>query len=134
VIALDTSALLRYLTDDMPDLAAEVERLIDGEEPVGISALVLLECVHALRGRPYGRTNPALADGLVDLLAHQNVVLTDLDADLASAAMLGVRDVSARHLADALIGAAARQARARELVTNDAGFRSELVPVIQLTG
>lgn len=134
MIALDTSALLRYITDDVPGLAAQVERLIDGDEPVGLSALVLLECLHALLGLPYASTNPALADGLVALLAHENVVLTDLDGDLASAAILGVRDLSARHIAHALIGAAARQAGARELVTNDAGFRSDLVAVTQLTG
>jgi hypothetical protein len=60
------------------------------------------------------------------------VVLTDLDADLAGAAITAVRHLSPRHLADALISAAARQAGARQLLTADRTFASQLVPVVQL--
>lgn len=134
MIALDTSALLRYLTNDRPRSAATVAAAIDGGEPIGISSLVLGEAVHVLRSAPYERRNPDLADALVELLAHENVALTDLDADLASAAIGGVRHVSARHIVDALISAAAQQAGARTLLTNDSEFASTLVPLSQLEG
>lgn len=132
MIALDSSALLRYLTNDRPRLAQAVADLIEGDDPVGISSLVLGETVHVLRGPPYLRLNPELGDALIDLLGHENIVLTDLDRDVASAAIGGVRHLSARHIVDALISAGARQAGATTLVTNDRGFASGLVPVQQL--
>lgn len=132
MIALDTSALLRYLTDDDPRLSAEVARLIEGDERVGLSSLVLLEAAYALRSPPYRRENPQIADALIELLALENVTLFDLSAELASAAIAGVRHLSARHVADALIAAAARQAGADFLVTNDRRFASEVVQIRQL--
>ena len=101
-------------------------------EPVQLSPAVLIETVHVLRGRPYGIENPALADTLVELLAHENVALSGLDGDLAIAAIHGARERSPRHLADALIAAAARDAGCRLLVTTDTAFATELLPVKQL--
>lgn len=132
MIALDTSALLRYLIGDDPALADRVSRVIEGDEPAGISTPVLVEAVHILRGRPNALPNPEVADTLIDLLAHENVVLTDLDGDLASAAIAGVRHLSPRHIVDALISAGARQAGATRLLTHDSKFASRLVPVVQL--
>ncbi len=132
MIALDSSALLRYLLADDPALAERVQDALDGSEPVGISTPVLIEVVHVLRGRPNARGNPDVADTLIDLLGHENVVLVDLDADLASAAMASVRHLSPLHLADALISAAARQAGAHYLLTADRSFSGHLVPIVQL--
>ncbi len=134
MIALDTSALLRYLTNDRPSLAEAVRTLIESGGPVGISSVVLGETVHVLRGPPYFRSNPDVAHALIDLLGHENIVLTDVDSDLASAAIAGVRHLSARHIVDALISAAARQAGAVKLVTDDRRFASSLVPTEQLEG
>lgn len=132
MIALDTSALLRHLLDDHPRMARHVSGMLEGPEAIGISVPVLIEALHVLRGPPYSRSNPAVADVLIELLGHENVVLTDLDADLASAALAAVRELSPRHVADALISAAARQGGARQLVTADRTFASHLVPVVQL--
>ena len=132
MIALDTSALVRYLTNDDPAVAGRVAGLIDDVEPVQVSPAVLIETVHVLRGRPYAIDNPALADTLVELLAHENIVLSGLDIDLAIAAILGARERSPRHLADALIAAGARDAGCRLLVTTDTALATELLPVEQL--
>lgn len=132
MIALDTSALLRYLTGDAPTAARAVESLLAGSERVGISTAVLVETVHILRGGTSPRTNPDVADTLIRLLAHENIALTDLDARLASAAIAGVRHLSPRHLVDALISAAAYQAGASTLVTADRKFASKLVAVRHL--
>lgn len=132
MIALDTSALLRYLTNDDPGLAARVDRIIEGTDPVIVSVPVIMETTHALRGAPYRMNNPAIADTLIALLAHGNVTLAGVDAGLASAAIASVRHLSARHIADALISAAAQDAGARQLLTNDRSFASQLVPVVQL--
>ena len=132
MIALDTSALVRYLTNDEPAVAARVASLIDDVEPVQLSPAVLIETVHVLRGRHYAIDNPNLADALVELLAHENVVLSGLDSDLAIAAILGARERSPRHLADAIIAASARDAGCRLLVTTDRAFATDLVPVEQL--
>lgn len=132
VIALDTSALLRYLIGDDARLADCVARVIEGDEPVGISTPVLVEAVHTLRGLPNALSNPEVADTLIELLAHENVVLTDLSSDLASAAIAGVRHLSPRHIVDALICAGARHAGATCLLTHDSKFASRMVPVMQL--
>lgn len=129
MIVLDTSALLRFLTNDRPRVAQVVAKLVDGSEPIGISSIVLTETVHVLRHPPYERANPELADALIELLAHENVMLIDGDAALASAAIAGVRELSPRHLVDALVSAAASHAGARLLVTADRTFASRLVPV-----
>ncbi len=55
-----------------------------------------------------------------------------MDAGLASAAIASVRHLSARHIADALVSAAAHEAGARQLLTNERSFASQLVPVVQL--
>ncbi len=101
MIALDTSALLRYLTNDEPRLAETVAALLEGPDIVGIPSLVVLEAAYALRGAPYHRENPDIADTLIELLAHRNVELVDLSANLAAAAIAGIRHLSARHIADA---------------------------------
>jgi len=132
MIGLDSSALLRYLLTDDRAMADRVDVALSGSEPVGISTPVLLEVVHVLRGASYRRENPTLADAIIDFIGHQNVVLTDLDADLAAAAVTAVRHLSPRHIADALISAAARQAGARQLLTADQTFASQLVPVVQV--
>ena len=129
MIALDTSALIRYLTDDNPPAAARVAALVDGSERVQLSPAVLIEAIHVLRGAPYARLNPDLADSLVELLTHENIVLSGLDQELAAAAIRGVRDRSPRHLADALIAAAAFDAGCRVLVTTDTRFATDLVPL-----
>ena len=132
MIALDTSALVRYLTNDDPAVAARVASIVDDVESVQVSPAVLIETVHVLRGRPYTIENPVLADTLVELLAHENVVLSGLDVNLAIAAILGARERSPRHIADALIAAAARDAGCRLLVTTDRAFTTDLVLVEQL--
>lgn len=132
MIALDTSALLRYLTNDDPGLAAKVDRVIEGTDPVIVSVPVIMETAHALRGAPYRMNNPAIADTLLSLLAHGNLRLGGMDEGLASAALASVRHLSARHIADVLISAAAHEAGASQLLTNDRSFASELVPVVQL--
>lgn len=132
MIALDTSALLRYLTNDDPGLAAKVALVLDGPDPVSLSVVVLLEAAYALRTPPYLLDNPGIADTLIRLLAHESVYLSDMPAGLASAAITGIRHMSARHIADALIAAAAQLAGARLLVTNDRKFAAQLVPVRQL--
>jgi hypothetical protein len=85
-------------------------------------------------GVPYHRDNPVLADALVELLAHENVRLIGLDAGLASAARRHVRSRSAGHCVDALIAASAAEAWARGLVTNDARFVPDLLPLVQIGG
>jgi len=132
MIALDTSALLRYLTHDDAGLAAEVDRVMEGVDEVIVSVPVIMETTHALRGAPYHLNNPGIADTLLALLAHGNVRLAGMDAGLASAAIASVRHLSARHIADALVSAAAHEAGARQLLTNDRSFASQLVPVVQL--
>jgi predicted nucleic acid-binding protein len=48
-VFLDTSVLVRYLSEDDPPRALAAARLIDGESAMVISGVVILEAMHALR-------------------------------------------------------------------------------------
>ena len=130
MIGLDAGVLRRYLTGEDEAVADAVADLVGGWERVQISALVLLELIHALHRPPYALENPALADALIDLLTHENVRLTGLDQSLAAAAIRRVREKDPCHIVDALTDAATFDGSARVLVTADRAFTGDLVPVI----
>ena len=128
MIALDTSALIRYLTDDVPVAAARVAALVDGSERVQLSPAVLIEAVHVLRRPAYARRTRILPTRWSSSSTHENVVLTGLDQELRRSHPRR-RDRSPRHLADALIAAAAFDAGCRVLVSTDSRFATDLVPL-----
>lgn len=74
--ALDTSLLIRLITNDDPVQAATAQTLID--EPFSLSATVLLETAWTLRSR-YGFTPAMLAGALGMVVDLPNAVDTPLN-------------------------------------------------------
>ncbi|GAC1673203.1 MAG: hypothetical protein NVS9B8_15940 [Candidatus Limnocylindrales bacterium] len=67
----------------------------------------------------HGRANPEIADALIAFLTKRGVELVDADLPEAVAALRWSARVSARRVPDALISAAANQARCDVIATFD---------------
>jgi predicted nucleic acid-binding protein len=126
-IFLDASVLVRYLSEDDPPRALAAARLIDGDQVVVISGVVLLETMHALR-TGHGHANPELARVLIRFLTRHNVEVIDADKAHLVAAMERSLPASARRITDAILAATAEHARCDWIATFDAAFSSPTIP------
>lgn len=126
-VFLDTSVLLRYLSDDDPPRAFAAAGLIDGDRTLVISGVVIMETVHSLR-TTFGRSNPEVARALVALLSKANVELVDADKAHVVGALQWSFERSARRIPDAIIASTADQARCDWIATFDERFSSPTVP------
>jgi predicted nucleic acid-binding protein len=59
--AVDTNVLLRYLLNDIPDQAERARRLIDSDEPIGITPVALAEIAWVLTGPLYRQDQSLVA-------------------------------------------------------------------------
>lgn len=104
---LDTSVVVRYLTDDPPELAERAERLIENSPALIVSETALLETAHVLRSL-YGLQREEIVDLLIAPLQKPNISLHDISEPVAVAALELCRPSNRVSFADALIWAAAR--------------------------
>lgn len=125
---LDTSVVVRYLVGDPPRLAARAARIIDSEEELLLSGVVLAETAYVLSS-VYRVARPALVDGLVGLLQRVNVAPLHLDKGAVIQALLLCRPSGRVSFADALVWAAARSSRAEAVYSFDDRFPEDGVTV-----
>lgn len=123
----DSGVLIRYLAADDVPRAFAAATLIDSERRVVVSTGVLFETVHVLRTQ-HGFGDPVLARVLAAFLSRTNVELADADAGRLLATLNWSVATSARRIPDAIIAAAADQARCDWIATFDEGFSSRMVP------
>lgn len=126
-VFLDSSVLVRYLSEDDPPRALAAAQLIDGDQTIVLSGVVLLETMHALR-TGHGHENPELARVLIRVVTRENVELVDADKAHLVAAMVRSLSMSARSMTDAIVAATAEHAGCAWIATFDEGFRSPTVP------
>jgi predicted nucleic acid-binding protein len=107
---LDTSVVVRYLTGDPPRLAARAAGIIDGDEPLAVTDVVVSESAYVLAS-VYGVPRSALVDGLIAFLQKRNVTTLSLDKATVIQALLLSRPSKRVSFADAMVWAAARSAR-----------------------
>jgi predicted nucleic acid-binding protein len=119
--------LLRYLATDDPSRAWAAAGLIDGQRTLVISGVVVMEAVHGLRSIRLV-TDADIVSGLIAFLSRRNVGLVDADKAYVVAALQRTLRVSARRIPDAIIAAAADQARCDWIATFDERFGSPRVP------
>jgi predicted nucleic acid-binding protein len=115
---LDTSVILRYLTSDNPDMQARAQEVIESEQALGATPVVLLEAAYALQHH-YGYGRSAVMDALVGLLTRRNVIGGGADRDQMAAKLLLCRPSSAVSFGDALIAATAASAGLDTIYTYD---------------
>ena len=100
MIAVDTNVLLRYLLRDDEAQAESSRRVIEGEERVLITDVVLAETLWTLIGRRY-RASRADLIGVVDKLLQEPNILFE-DDEVIWSALQAYRETDA-DFADALI-------------------------------
>ena len=118
---LDTSVVVRYLTGDPHDLADQAARIIDGEEELQLTDVVLVETAYVLTS-VYRVPRAIVVDHLIALVQKENISPYALDKALVLRALLLCRPSARVSFADAMIWAAARSAGATTLYSLDRRF------------
>lgn len=118
---LDTSVLVRYLTSDPPQSAAEAAELVEGEERLLIASVTLAETAFTLTSF-YRADRAVCVDALIDLLRRDNIAMLDLTTELAVEALMLSRPSKRVSFADALEWAAARHSGTTTVYTFDRSF------------
>lgn len=104
---LDTSYLVRYLTDDPPELSRRAAEVIDSNCRLAVSPLVLAEAAYVLT-HVYQVPRQAVVDQLIAFLQKENITCLRLDKGVVIEALLLCRPSGRVSFADALIWAEAR--------------------------
>jgi predicted nucleic acid-binding protein len=118
---LDTSAVVRYLTADPPQLAEKARTLIEGPTQFQITETVLLESAHVLR-TVYGIAREDVVDLLTALVARPNIRVHGIRDSLVAAGLALTRPSGRVSLGDALIWAVASQESPSRVHTFDQRF------------
>src|SRR5688572_18021104 len=97
---LDTSMVVRYLTGDPPDLADFAAQIIDSQEELFITDVVLMETAYVLTTL-YNVAREIVVDYLLALLRKENISPFGLDKGLVLQALLMCRPSGRVSYADA---------------------------------
>jgi predicted nucleic acid-binding protein len=128
---LDTSFLVRYLTNDPPEMAARAAKIIDSDEPLVLSEIALLESAYVL-STVYSIARPAVVDALAALVQKTNLRLASLPKVRVLEALRLCRDSKRHSFVDALLWAQARELQAECIYSFDRRFPAEGVTVVGL--
>ena len=104
---LDTSMVVRYLMGDSPHLADQAARVIDGEDELQVTDVVLAETAYVLTS-VYQVSREAVVDHLTAFVEKRNISIFGLDKGIVLHALLLCRPSGRVSFADAMIWAAAR--------------------------
>ena len=118
---LDTSIVVRYLTGDPPELAEKAARIIDGEEQLQITDVVLAETAYVLTS-VYMIPRNVVVDHLIAFLQKENISPFALDKGLVLQAMLLCKPSGRVSFADAMVWAAARSSVSKVVYSLDERF------------
>lgn len=121
MISADTSVVVRYLVGTPEEQAKRAARLLDGEQEVGISILVLAEAAHVLRSF-YRVPRGNIATQLIELVTRSNVVPIELAKAEVLEALVRARSFESAPITDALIAASAKASGALPMYTFDRQF------------
>ena len=73
MIAIDTNVLLRYLLDDDQEQAKKAQQLINGEDVVLVTDVVLVETIWTLKGKKYQLNRTDLIAVIQALFKESNI-------------------------------------------------------------
>jgi predicted nucleic-acid-binding protein len=110
MIAIDTNVLLRYLLDDDAQQSQKAKKLINGQQTVLITDVVLTKTIWVLKGKRYQVSKDNIVDVIHALFAEPNIQFEDAQAvwcalkDFVNAAPIKVKGkVKQADFPDALI-------------------------------
>ena len=121
---LDTSVVVRYLTGDSPELAEQAARIIDRENDLQVTDVVLAETAYVLTP-VYQVPRDAVVDHLVAFLQKENVSPFGLDKGLVLHGLLLCRPSGRIFFADAMVWAAARSTGSKVVYSLDQRFPAD---------
>ena len=121
---VDTSVIVRYLLADPPQLATAARAIIESDEQLWVTTVVIAEVTHVLR-TVYQADRGAVVDQVMALLQRENIDVLDADRDLVLAALLLCRPSNRVSVADALVWAAAHTHGPRTVYTFDRRFPAD---------
>jgi predicted nucleic acid-binding protein len=118
---LDTSVVVRYLTGDPPDLAERAAAVIDRDEPLHLTDVVVAETFYVLTS-VYGVPRDEAIDALIAFVQRVNVAPFPLGKGRVLEALTLGRGSERVSVADALVWAAARATPEHRVYTFDLRF------------
>ncbi len=121
MIGLDTNVLVRYLTQDDPDQAAQATRILEeeltGDDPGFIGLVVLVETIWVLR-RLYKASPEEIRETVNDLLGSRSILIENRHV---VARAVATSEKNASDFADSIIAASALDVGCRKIVSFDRG-------------
>jgi predicted nucleic acid-binding protein len=130
---VDSSVIVRYLTNDPPALAETAAAIIDSDQMLILSEVILVETAYVLSS-VYGISRTRVVDALSALIQRQNIDLLNLSKPLALEALRLCRDSKRHSFADAVLWAEAHQRGVRRIHTFDNRFPGEGLQIGKLPG
>ncbi len=118
---LDTSVIVRYLTNDPPEMGEIAAQIIDSERPLVVSEVVLVETAYVLAS-VYAIPRAALVDAMSRFIQRRNIRLLHLSKTHALEALRLCRESGRHSFADAFVWAEATEAGISHLYTFDRRF------------
>ena len=126
---LDTSVIVRYLTDDPLPTAEAAARIIEGDQSLILSEVILAETAYVLTV-VYEIPRAAVVDALSAFIQRRNIRLLNLSKPSALEALRLCRDSKRHSFADALLWAEARHSGVRRVYAFDSRFPAEDVELV----
>jgi predicted nucleic acid-binding protein len=120
--------LVRYLTDDPPNLAEQAAKVIDGEEGLQVTDVVLAETAFVLTSF-YRVPRSLVVDHLIAFLQKENVTTFALDKGTVLQGLLLCKPSGRVSFADAMVWAAARSSGTNVVYSLDERFPRDGVEV-----
>jgi len=125
---LDSSVIVRYLTDDPPEMAERAARIIETDEELILSELVLVETAYVLES-VYRIERRAIVEAMQALVLRSNLRPHQLSKAAALQALELCRDSRRSSFVDAFQWALARYSSSRRIYSFDLRFPSEGIVV-----
>jgi predicted nucleic acid-binding protein len=130
---LDTSIVVRYLTGDPPELAEKAAQIIDGEERLQVTDVVLAETAYVLTS-VYGISRSVVVDHLIAFLQRENISPFALEKGVVLQALLLCKPSGRVSFADAMVWAAARSSESKVVYSLDERLPEDDLEVRQQGG
>ena len=77
MISIDTNVLLRYLLGDDAAQSKKADALINGDDPVLVTDIVLVEAIWTLTGKRYNITRDEVTAVISGLFEERNIIFED---------------------------------------------------------
>ena len=126
---LDTSVVVRYLTGDAPDMADRAAEIIDGDQPLILSELALVETAYVLESF-YEVPREALVDALIALVQRRNISPLTVAKPLVLDGLRQCRSSKRITFTDALLWSEARDRGISRVYSFDRRFPADGLEIV----